>query len=264
MQPVALTLSTYQLKTDSPERLEIRFVPTLLMRYVPMGLLGLLGLLVFLLLALLYPVRTELRCSHAPVAQCSQTQVFLLRRSSTAIPLKQIEKVSVESKSSKNGTPYYPVQLQTQTEGWLWQSADSLPAAEQTAQTLRAFLANPQAAPVEQIPASDYLAFGIFVGFFGLGSWLLLRYFYQVLSGSLTVDRSKGHMEARLWSKNGPQFQRFEISEIDRFRVESHGPICLIWMEVKAQTGPWILTWGMSTGEGLRLEEKLSDYLNLD
>lgn len=260
----SLSLSMPVVKKETSDMLEIRFVPTPLMRWVPLGLLGLLGGFLFLFLALIIPLRTEVFCRHQPEAQCVETDVFLLRRSEQILPLGSITQVSARPYKPKSGNVVYPIQLEHIGEPLIWDYAQTPALAENEVQKLRKFLADPSAAPIERKAPNDYLVFVVFGAFFGFGGWLLLRRFYQVLTGSVLINRTQGQLEARLWSKKGPQLERFNIPEIDRFRVESHGPICLIWMEVKDQSGPWILTWGISTGEGLRLEEKLSTYLGLD
>jgi hypothetical protein len=263
MSSPSLSLSMPVITKETPDSLEIQFVPTPLMRWVPIGALSFLGLFLGLSLALLIPIRTDLNCSQGPGGQCSETQIYLLRHAKTVIPLKTIQKVSVEKRNLKDGSPIYSVQWVSPSQTLTWSSYANPQEAENRANTLRVFLANPQAAPLENKGQTDFLPFWIMGGGFLGVSALLLSYFFKQVSGSFKLDRSRGIAEARIWSKKGPQFERFEFEQIDRFRVESHGPICLIWMQVKDQSGPWILTWGLSTGEGLRLEEKLSDFLDL-
>lgn len=264
MQPLSLTLIRSRIKQPNPDQLEIQFSPSPLMRWVPMGLIGMLGLFLFLVLALLIPLRTEVLCRYKPTAECIETDHYFLRRSTRILPIPQIQKVSTGVYQPKNGSPVYPIRLESPSAHLVWEYAQTPQLAEQVAEKLRQFLANPQAQPLERKSDNDYLPFWIMGAFFAMGAAFILRYFYQMMTGSVSIQRAKGQLDARLWSKRGPQFQRFEVSQIDRFRVESHGPICLIWMEVKDDSGPWILTWGISTGEGLRLEEKLSEFLGLD
>ena len=263
MSSPSLSLSMPIIKKETPDYLEIQFVPTPLMRWIPIGAVSLLGLFLGLSLALLIPIRTELKCSHGQAAQCTETQIYLLRQAKTEIPLKTIQKVSVEKRNLKNGSPIYSAIWVSPSQNLTWSSYADPQEAEKMASALRVFLANPQAPPLENKGPTNFLAFWIMGGGFIGASTLLLSYFFKQVSGSFKLDRSRGIAEARIWSKQGPLFQRFEFEQIDRFRVESHGPICLIWMQVKDQSGPWILTWGLSTGEGLRLEEKLSEFLNL-
>jgi hypothetical protein len=111
-------------------------------------------------------------------------------------------------------------------------------------------------------PVSAFLEIKIALAVFCLlgGGFLTLK-LTQMMSSQIQVDLLKQIFIAEVWSQKGKSKQEFELRKIALIRVESHGPICLIWIQIREQGGSWILAWGLSTGEGMRLQEKLTAFL---